>query len=206
MENIQINIHDFIESFIKTLEAKDSYTHGHSIRVAHVACDIAQKMNLNKKMIQRIHIAGHLHDIGKIGISNKILNKKSKLSALEYTELKKHCKIGANFVKNIKPLETISKIILYHHEWYNGEGYPKKISKTNIPIESRIISVADAFDAMMSHRPYRKPLKLNKVIFELKENSGTQFDPKVIKVFLKILNSNHIYKNYKNHKYFYKAQ
>ena len=206
MENIQINIHDFIESFIKSLEAKDTYTHGHSIRVAHIACDIAKNLDLKEKTIQRIHIAGHLHDIGKIGISDKILNKKSKLNNSEYNELKKHCKIGADFVKNIDILQDVSKIILSHHEWFNGKGYPNQISKNKIPIESRIISVADAFDAMMSHRPYRKPLAFEKVIFELKNNSGKQFDPKIINAFLKILNSKYIKNYYRKNKYFYKRK
>lgn len=182
-----ISIHAFIESFIKGLEARDLYTSGHSIRVAHLATEMAKMMNLTEAQIHRVHIAGHLHDIGKIGIPDCILNKKGKLSVREYNALKRHADIGANIVGGVEALKDISQIILYHHEWYDGSGYPKGIKKEAIPIESRIIAVSDAYDAMRSHRSYRSPLKLPTVIHELKKGRGSQFDPKVTDCLLKII-------------------
>ena len=183
----KISMHDFVESFVKGLETRDVYTSGHSIRVAHLGCLIAEKLKLNKKIINNIHIAGHLHDIGKIGISDEVLNKKGKLTKQEYELLKSHSEKGYNIVKNIPQLEKISKIILYHHEWYNGNGYPDKISGADIPVESRIISVCDAFDAMTSDRSYRKALPLEIAMEELISGKGSQFDPLIIEAFLEIL-------------------
>lgn len=144
-------IHDFVESFIKELELRDVYTSGHSVRVAHIGSLIAQKLNLDEKTTNNIHIAGYLHDLGKIAISDSILNKKGKLTDEEYEVLKEHSKKGYQITKNISQLQDISKIILFHHEWYNGKGYPYGIKEEYIPIEARIISVSDAFDAMTSH-------------------------------------------------------
>lgn len=186
MDSLKISIHDFIESLIKGLEARDLYTSGHSIRVAHLSCEIASEMGLDEEIINRIHISGHLHDIGKIGISDKILNKEESLENWEYERLKEHSEIGYNIVKEIKGFEEISKIILYHHEWYNGNGYPKGIKVNDIPIESRIISVADAFDAMVSDRAYRKALSIDEAIARLIKGKGSQFDPKIVDIFLKI--------------------
>ena len=182
-----ISIHDFVESFVKGLETRDVYTSGHSIRVAHLGCLIAEKLKLEENIINNIHIAGHLHDIGKIGISDEILNKEGKLTKKEYEILKSHSEKGYDIVKNIKPLEKISKIILYHHEWYNGRGYPNQISSNEIPIESRIISVSDAFDAMVSDRSYRKALTLEEARAELNQGKGSQFDPIIVNAFLEIL-------------------
>lgn len=183
----KISVHDFVESFVKGLETRDVYTSGHSIRVAHLGCLIAEKLKLDEMIINNIHIAGHLHDIGKIGISDEVLNKKGKLTEKEYELLKSHSEKGYDIVKNIPQLKRISKIILYHHEWYNGCGYPHQISGENIPIESRIISVSDAFDAMTSDRSYRKALSIEKAVEALKKGAGSQFDPLIINVFLEML-------------------
>lgn len=184
----KISMHDFVESFVKGLETRDVYTSGHSIRVAHLGCLIGAKLKLDERIINNIHIAGHLHDIGKIGISDEVLNKKGKLTKSEYELLKSHSEKGYDIVKNIPELKKISKIILYHHEWYNGNGYPRQISGEEIPIESRIISVSDAFDAMTSDRSYRKAFTLERAIEELVNGKGSQFDPIIIDVFLEILN------------------
>jgi HD-GYP domain-containing protein (c-di-GMP phosphodiesterase class II) len=183
----KISMHDFVESFVKGLETRDVYTSGHSIRVAHLGCLIGEKLKLDERIINNIHIAGHLHDIGKIGISDEVLNKKGKLTKSEYEILKSHSEKGYDIVRNIPQLERISKIILYHHEWYNGEGYPRQIRGKDIPIESRIISVCDAFDAMTSDRSYRKALPLEIAMEELINGKGSQFDPSITEVFLEIL-------------------
>jgi HD-GYP domain-containing protein (c-di-GMP phosphodiesterase class II) len=131
-----------------------------------------------------------LHDIGKIGIRGIILNNSKGLTIKEYDEIRKHTLVGEGIIQPIELLQPIRPLIRHHHEWYNGKGYPDGLSGENIPLGARILAVADAYDAMKSDRPYRKALTEETAIQELKRGSGTQFEPKLVEVFLEILKQN----------------
>lgn len=179
-----------IEILRRTVDAKDSYTRGHSDRVSKYSCLIGEKLKLCKEDIELLKIGGLFHDIGKIGIPDNILLKTEKLTNDEYNEIKKHPLIGSHILENSNIFKNIIPIVLYHHEKFDGTGYPKKLKGTNIPFLSRIVAVADSFDAMTSKRAYRNSLPLNIVKLEFEKYSGTQFDPKIVKVFLEILENN----------------
>ncbi|MCK4797038.1 MAG: HD domain-containing protein [Spirochaetes bacterium] len=176
----------------QTIEAKDPYTRGHCLRVRDFAKAIGEKYKFDKDKLLFLEFGALLHDIGKIGIPGVILNKKDKLTEEEFSIIKKHPDIGANIIKNVKFYGPIVPMIRYHHVFYNGNGYPKVngLKKENIPLEARILSVGDAFDAMTTDRPYRKAFSIEKAISILKELSGSQFDPDIVDIFI----SNKIYK------------
>jgi len=174
----------------KLIEMKDSYTEGHSEQVSLWSEIISRKLGLSQKEQEEIKLAAKLHDIGKIGIPDRILKKPAKLSEEEYAEVRKHSSLGADLFSNIDSLKKISKIIKHHHEWYNGKGYPDGLRGEEIPVGSRIINVADAYQAMTSNRPYRKAFSKEKAIDELKRCAGTQFDPEIVRIFIEILNEN----------------
>jgi HD-GYP domain-containing protein (c-di-GMP phosphodiesterase class II) len=175
---------DTISALVKALDSRDSYTAAHSENVANYARLISRKMKLSRKECETIYTGGLLHDIGKIGIPENILNKKDRLTADEYNIVKKHPVIGYNTLKHVDLFKKngILDIILYHHERYDGKGYPKGLQGSEIPLYARILCVADCLDAMLSNRVYRKGLKLDQVIRELNDNSGTQFDPAVVQL------------------------
>ncbi|MCD6551003.1 MAG: HD domain-containing protein [Thermotoga sp.] len=173
-----------IEAFSYAMELKDPYTSGHSLRVSKYAQEIARRMGLSKHRIERIRIAALLHDIGKIGMRGAILNKTSKLTKEEYEEVKKHPELGEKLISKVEDFSDIAKIVRHHHEWYGGGGYPDNLSGEEIPLESRIIAIADAFDAMTSDRPYRKAMNKNTALEILRKNEGLQWDPLVLKVAL----------------------
>lgn len=185
---------DMKENYIRTIkalaiavDAKDTYTHGHSENVMNIAEELAQEMNIDEKMVGIIRDAGLLHDIGKIGIPGHILNKPGALTYEEFNGIMKtHSALGANIVKDVPFLRDLTKLILYHHEHYNGTGYPDGLKGEQIPVGARILHVADAFEAMTSNRPYRKSLGQKEAIKQLSENSGEQFDPAVVDAFLRI--------------------
>ncbi|MEO0127464.1 MAG: HD domain-containing phosphohydrolase [candidate division WOR-3 bacterium] len=178
---------DSIKTLVSAIEAKDPYTSGHSERVRKYALKIARKLKLPPEEIEELDYAGYLHDIGKIGISDSVLTKPSPLTEEEYEIVKEHPKIGHNILKHARHLSGACEIIKYEHERYDGNGYPNGLKRNEIPIGARIIAVADAYDAMTTDRPYRKALSKNEAIKRLKEGSGTQFDPKVVRAFLSIL-------------------
>lgn len=178
-----------IETLRYTVEAKDRYTHGHSDRVSAYSVLIGQKLGLSKEDIDTLKIGGLFHDIGKIGISDSILLKNGKLTDEEYTEIKNHPIIGKNILSNAEIFENIIPIVLYHHERYDGKGYPYGLQDSSIPFLARIVSVADSFDAMTSRRSYRNELDIEYVKNEFKSKSGTQFDPVIASMFLDILNT-----------------
>ncbi|NQT95039.1 MAG: GAF domain-containing protein [Candidatus Omnitrophica bacterium] len=184
-------VHDLyvgsIVSLAAAIDARDHYTHGHSKEVAKLAVKTAQKLKLDGDAVEKIHFASMLHDIGKIGIPDNVLLKKGKLTRPEWAIIKKHPIYGAKILKHIPRLKPIIPIIYHEHERYDGTGYVDGIKGEDIPIESRIIAVADAYEAMTSRRPYRKPMPKRKAIEEIKKNSGTQFDPRVVRIFLKVL-------------------
>jgi HD-GYP domain-containing protein (c-di-GMP phosphodiesterase class II) len=176
-----------VKTLVSAIEAKDPYTAGHSERVRRYALKIAKALKLKPEQIEELDYAGYLHDIGKIGISDTLLTKPTPLTKEEFEIIKEHPKIGHNILKHARHLAGACEIIKYEHEKYNGSGYPNGLKKEEIPIGARIIAVADAYDAMTTDRPYRKALSKEEAIRRLKEGSGTQFDPKVVKAFLKIL-------------------
>ena len=166
-----------IETLRFTVEAKDTYTRGHSDRVAAYSVLIGQKLG------------GMFHDIGKVGISDNILQKNGKLTKEEYDEIKKHPVIGKTILSNAAIFKDIIPIVLYHHERYDGKGYPYGLSDKDIPFLARIVAVADAFDAMTTKRSYRPEMEIKHVRQEIKSKIGTQFDPVVATTFLDILNN-----------------
>jgi len=168
----------------QTIEAKDPYTRGHCLRVRDFSKAIAEVMGFNKEKLLFLEFGALLHDIGKILIPGKILNKKEKLSEKEFSIIKRHPEIGADFLKNVEYFAPIIPMIRNHHEHFNGTGYPDKLSEKNIPLEARILAVSDAFDAMTSDRPYRKALNYLDAIGVLKDVAGTQLDPNIVKIFL----------------------
>lgn len=176
-----------VMALAQAIEAKDLYTRGHSERTANYALQIADKLGLSDEEKGHIKYAAVLHDIGKIGIKGAILNKPGSLSEAEYEEIKTHPQKGVDIIRPVRFLAPVIPLILYHQERWDGKGYPEGLAGDKIPIGSRIISVLDARDAMTSDRPYRKALSREEAIRELKRCSGTQFDPKVVEVFLEII-------------------
>lgn len=179
MTRNKINImmyHDIIECLTEALEAKDIYTKGHSVRVADMVYEFEKSIGLTGKELEKIHIAAHLHDIGKIGIPDYILRKKGKLNAIEWEWIKKHPKISSDILSKSWVLKDISNIVLHHHERWDGKGYPHGISGEDIPFGSRIIAIFDTIDAMRSQRPYRMPIPWEQCKREIEINAGTQFD------------------------------
>jgi len=181
-----------IETMASTLEAKDEYTRGHSNRVSEYAALIAEKMNLPEEEVAEIKYAATLHDIGKIGVPDTILNKPSRLTDEEYDIIKTHSTIGYDILHNIDMISYTSDIARHHHERFDGKGYPDGLKGDEISIGARIVAVADSFDAMNSRRIYRKPLDREIIIAEIQKNKGIQFDPVVADAFLELLFSNAI--------------
>ncbi|MCX7725683.1 MAG: HD domain-containing protein [Chitinispirillaceae bacterium] len=185
---------DMKENYIRTIkalaiavDAKDTYTHGHSENVMNIAYEIAQELSIDEKTKGCIRDAGLLHDIGKIGIPGYILNKPGPLTYEEFNGIMKtHSTLGANIVKEVPFLRELYKLILYHHEHYDGKGYPEGLKGEQIPLGARILHVADAFEAMTSDRPYRKSLGRKEAIRRLIEGSGKQFDPAIVAAFLRV--------------------
>ncbi|MDI6807611.1 MAG: HD domain-containing protein [Candidatus Eisenbacteria bacterium] len=168
-------------SLITALEAKDSYTEGHSQRVAWYAVVLGRKLGLKGTSLEGLHRAGLIHDVGKIGIGESIIGKKGKLTHDEVLQMNLHPVLGESIVKPINLLGSILPAIRLHHERYDGKGYPSRLRGEAIPIEARILLVADAFDAMTSNRPYRKAMTPQEAMREIQRNSGAQFDPKVVR-------------------------
>ena len=185
--NIGKDINDSIYYMIKVMENRCVYTTGHSNRVAEYSQLIAEQMDLSYQTIRRIYAGALLHDIGKIGIPDYILNKPGKLTESEYNLIRKHPQIGFNILSGIKEMKPILPIVLMHHERIDGTGYPLGYSRDLIPIEARIVVVADSFDAMLSMRPYRDKQTLDYAIKELTRHANTQFDGEVVKAFIKVI-------------------
>lgn len=176
-----------VQSFVRILEAKDTYTRGHSERVAEYAEKIALGMRLSAERVKLVKETALLHDIGKIGIQENILNKPGKLTNEEWELIRKHPELGEEILKPVVLTDEMLAIVRSHHERYDSKGYPDKISGENINLLAAIVSVADTYDAMTSPRAYRPALSKTHAIDEVKKNSGTQFHPKVVEAFLEIL-------------------
>jgi response regulator RpfG family c-di-GMP phosphodiesterase len=187
--NIRDNYLKTIRAFALAVEAKDRYTHGHSENVMKYTVIVAKHLGLPDHELEQVKYAGLLHDIGKIGISEIILNKANKLTLQEFNEIKRHPELGANIIADVPFLKSLVPLVLHHHEFYNGEGYPAGISGNDIPYGARILSIADAYEAMTSNRPYRKALSQDIAFSILEKERGRQFDPEIVDAFLDILRS-----------------
>ncbi len=182
---------DSVQTLRYTVEAKDPYTRGHSDRVSAFSVLLGKKLNVDEIGLRTLEIGGLFHDIGKIGIPDSILLKDSKLTDEEYDQIKKHPSIGSHILSNASIFQDMIPIVKYHHERYDGKGYPEGLSGENIPYLARIAAVVDAFDAMTSRRTYRDSIPLENVKSEIERCSGTQFDPTIASAFLDILNNHY---------------
>lgn len=178
---------ELVKSFSFALDARDHYTVNHSRRISNSCRLIAEKLNVKDKEKEDIVLGALLHDIGKIGISDSILGKPSRLTPDEFDKVKQHPLISESILKPIKALKGSLKIIRHHHERYDGEGYPDRLMGKKIPLGARILAVCDAYDAMISERPYRKAMSVKKALEELKKHSGTQFDPLIAKRMIDLI-------------------
>ena len=178
---------DIVQTLRYTVEAKDTYTRGHSDRVSEYSVLLGRKVGLPEDQIKLLKIGGLFHDIGKIGIPDSILLKPGKLTDDEYSEIKNHPSIGAHILSSATMFKDIIPIVKHHHEKYNGKGYPSGLAGEDIPYLARIAAIADTFDAMTSRRSYRDKLDLEYVKNEIRNCKGTQFDPQLADVFLDIL-------------------
>ncbi len=181
---------DYINSIYAlaaAVDAKDHYTHGHSTTVMNYATRIAEAMKLPAEMIEDIKYAGLLHDVGKIGISESIINKPGRLTKEEFSVIKMHPQLGANIIAKIESLKKLVPLVMSHHEWVNGTGYPLGLRAEEIPLGGRIIGIADAFSTITSKRPYREERTIEEGITELRRCAGTQFDKEIVEVFVSIL-------------------
>ena len=181
---IDYEYHEFVECITSALDARDPYTGKHSERVSDMACFIGELMGLTEAETQEIHIAGHLHDIGKIGIPDRVLLKEGKLDDEEWTLMKKHPEIGADILSKSSHFARLAAIILHHHERWDGNGYPFGAKGTEIPLGARIIAVCDSIDAMASKRAYRNALPLEVCKAEIEKNVGIMYDPEVARLAL----------------------
>ncbi len=175
-----------IYALAATIDAKDHYTYGHSENVSGYAVALAEAAGFDEEKTDIVKNAGLLHDIGKVGIPESILTKADKLTKEEYDIMKRHVDISISIIKHVPGLIKVIPAIMGHHERYDGKGYPRGIVGENIPIEARCLCIVDAFDAMTTDRPYRKALSVEQAIYELRLYSGTQFDPQLVEVFVKL--------------------
>lgn len=173
-----------VKALAEALDAKDPYTNGHSRRMTEIVVVLAQEMMLPEKMISKVRLAGLVHDIGKIGVSEEILHKRGKLSDEEFDSIKDHPGVGERILRPIVSDKEVLAIVKHHHERFSGEGYPEGIAGESIPLGARLLAVADAYDAMTSNRPYRDALTPEKARSLLLANRGSQFDPEIVDVFI----------------------
>jgi putative nucleotidyltransferase with HDIG domain len=177
----------FVETMAQAIEARDPYTAGHSLRVAEYSHLLAKAMGLSEKASETIRVAAQLHDIGKIGIPDEILQKPGRLTPREYGLIKLHPQIGRKILEKVVLFEELLSVVELHHENHDGSGYPFGRAGAKVPIDARIVHIADSFDAMTSTRSYRRALSLPAAVKEIENNAGTQFDPAAAKVFLKLI-------------------
>ncbi|MCX8029922.1 MAG: HD-GYP domain-containing protein, partial [Brevinematales bacterium] len=175
-----------VKVLMTALEMRDKYTEGHSRNVAKIVRAIGEELNYSDSHIEELELAAYLHDIGKIGIPDSILNKPEKLTEDEYKQIKSHTVIGYDIVKGIKDLGKIPELVRHHHERYDGKGYPDGKKGDELDIDVYILQLADSVDAMSTDRIYRKALSPEQIKAELIKNRGLQFHPKIVDIYLKI--------------------
>ncbi len=185
-ENIYENLFSTLYAFVEAIEARDPYTKQHSTRVSRYAMTVAKAVGCSQEDLDRLNIAGNLHDIGKIGIPDKILLKPGRLTETEYEFIKKHPVIGSNIIGHLGMWGDEQEIIRHHHERWDGRGYPDGLKGEEIPFLSRVLSVADVYDALTSDRSYRKKMSEEQAIKIIRENAGSQFDPHIAEAFLEL--------------------
>jgi len=190
-EEVQRSYHEAILALINAIEAKDPYTMGHTQRTSRYALGVAQELALNEKQCQRLKTAAELHDIGKIGVKERIISKGADLTDTEFHSIRQHVLMGEKILTPITYLHYVVPIIRGHHEHYDGSGYPDGLKGNEILLESRILSVADAFDAMTTQRPYNAPLSFAGALEECKKHAGTQFDPTVLEALERFIAANY---------------
>jgi HD-GYP domain-containing protein (c-di-GMP phosphodiesterase class II) len=166
------------------IEARDPYTRGHSVRVSAIAEVIARRLGWRSSRLAALQLGGQLHDVGKLSLDFAVLHKPGPLDQREQTEIRRHPAAGARLIRPFEPLRPALPYVLFHHERWDGAGYPSGRSCEQIPPGARILTVADAFDAMISNRPYRTALPVNRALAEVRDCAGTQFDPAVVRAFL----------------------
>ena len=191
-ENASLSFH-VVQTLAEAIDAKDTYTNGHSTRVAQYSKEIARRFGYSKKDQDDIYMMGLLHDVGKIGVPDEVINKTARLTDEEFALIKNHPVIGFNILDKIKEMPRLQIGAHWHHERYDGKGYPDGLSGNDIPEEARIIAVADAYDAMTSYRSYRDVLPQNVVAEEIKNGSGKQFDPVFADIMLEIISEDIVY-------------
>ena len=191
-KDIQLLFEQTAEALASAIDAKDKYTHGHSNRVADYTRMIAEELGVEGEELDRIYYVALLHDCGKIGVPDKILRKPERLNDEEFEVIKSHTVHGGEILDHFKSLNNVGEGALYHHERYDGRGYPEGRKGEDIPLIARMICVADSFDAMNSNRVYRKKLTKEDILNEIEKNKGTQFDPKIADVFLGLIKSGKI--------------
>ena len=184
-EEVQVSFYETVRSLGNALEAKDRYTRGHSARVARYAVGIAEEMKLPTDQVERIRIGAELHDIGKIAIDESIINTRNRLTDEQFEIIKQHPDLGVKILKPIHFLEPILPMIRHHHERYDGRGYPDKLSGNDIPLEARILNLADAFDAMTTQRPYNKPRTIENAVAHCTQEGGVSFDMDCVQALLR---------------------
>jgi putative nucleotidyltransferase with HDIG domain len=170
----------------RAIEARDPYTRGHSARVTALAEEVARRLGWSTEQLAALRIGGPLHDIGKLAVSHEVLHKEGRLDAKELAEIREHPKTGAKLLLRVAALRAAIPYVLYHHERWDGTGYPSGKAGEEIPLEARVLAVADAFDAMTSDRPYRRALSQQAALAEVERCAGTQFDPRIAQVFLEL--------------------
>ena len=170
----------------RAIEARDPYTRGHSTRVTELAEAVAQRLGWSEERIASLRVGGPLHDIGKLAVSDEVLCKEGRLDDDELAQIREHPKIGAKLLFRVTALREAIPYVLYHHERWDGTGYPSGKAGEEIPVEARVLAIADAFDAMTSDRPYRSALSREEALAEVERCAGTQFDPKIARVFLEV--------------------
>ena len=176
-----------IYALVSAVETRDPYIYGHSRKVSTYAGALAEAIGLSPDEVSNVSTAALLHDIGKIGIPDKVLNKKKKLNGENWEVIKNHPRLGANIIGNIPNLVPCVRSILHHHERWDGGGYPEGLKGEEIPIGARILAIADSFEAMTAARAYRPPLSREEVVKELRQGAGIQFDPYLVEVFIGLI-------------------
>ncbi len=178
-----------IRAIVEAVDAKDPYTRGHSGRVRDYSMMIGEELDIAKEALKELEVCAILHDVGKIGVPDSILGKPGRLTSAEFSYMKRHTEFGAAIIKPIEKLKKLSPSVLHHHEHYDGSGYPKGLKGKHIPIYARIVCIADSFDAMTTDRPYRKKSSMKKALAELEQRSGSYYDPRLVRVFVRSLNN-----------------
>jgi putative nucleotidyltransferase with HDIG domain len=186
IRNLQDQFLELLKSLSETIDARDPYSRGHSRRVARYALAMGRAMGWSSARQERLEIAALLHDVGKLGVEAFILAKPTSLNELEMATVRYHPLLGVRILESVQQLADIIPFIRHHHERFDGGGYPDGLKGENIPLEARILTVADAYEAITSNRPYRKSRSPREALQEIRKGAGTQFDPRIVEIFQRV--------------------